>query len=90
MIAVLKNAYNPAGASLGARMDAMPHVAARIARASYGSVFDQDVRYASPPVDPAHETPYVDPEGIKRVSRVRWFLTKVRSRRLSSHEHDSF
>jgi hypothetical protein len=88
VIAVLKNAYNPAGASLGARTDAgnrlqsMPSVDSRIARASYGCIFDPDVRYAFPPVDPEKETPYVDLEGVKRISRVKWFLMKVRICRL--------
>jgi hypothetical protein len=88
VIAVLKNAYNPAGASLGARTDAgnrlqsMPSVDSRIARASYGCIFDPDVRYAFPPVDPEKETPYVDLEGVKRISRVKWFLMRVRISRL--------
>ena len=89
MIAVLKNAYNPSGASLGTRTDAgnrlqsMPSVNSRIARASYGCVFDPGVRWAFPPVDPEKETPYVDLEGVKRISRVTWFLMKVRICRLS-------
>ncbi len=83
MIAVLKNAYNPAGASLPAEMDtlnpleSMPHVASRIARASYGTMFSFPARHVSPPIDSAKEKPYVDREGVKRVNRLRWYLKKV-------------
>ena len=93
VIAVLKNAYNPSGASLGAGMDAasplwsMPHVASRIARASYGTVFYVPVRRAVPPVDTAKEKPYTDKEGITRVCRMRWYLKKVRPCILSHHEY---
>ena len=84
MIAVLKNAYNPAGASLHADMEtvnplcSMPYVASRIARASYGVTFGVVVRKASPPMDTTKEKPYVDREGIKKVERLAWYLKKVR------------
>jgi len=91
VIAVLKNAYNPAGASLSADREAtnslrsMPHVASRIARASYGAVFGFAVRDAVPPVNPAKETPYEDDEGTKRVRRVEWYLKKVRPCMTAAH-----
>ncbi|KAK4444198.1 hypothetical protein QBC34DRAFT_415619 [Podospora aff. communis PSN243] len=83
VIAVLKNAYNPAGASLGAEsadailsLQTMPAIASRIARASYGAIFHSPVSWVSPPVDLSKETPFVDREGVKRVNRVKWYLAK--------------
>jgi hypothetical protein len=84
VIAVLKNAYNPAGASLGAgsadailSLRTMPTIASRISRASYGVVFGNRVNSVVPPVDRAKEEVYKDIEGIERVDRMAWYLKKV-------------
>ena len=82
-MAVFKNAYNPAGASLGnpeaASLLSVPQVASRIARASYGTYFGYGLRHVSPPVDSSKDDVYLNREGFERVERMKWFLKKVRS-----------
>ncbi|KAK0624001.1 hypothetical protein B0T14DRAFT_517383 [Immersiella caudata] len=86
VIAVLKNAYNPAGASLGANsgdallsLRTMPTIASRISRASYGVIFASRAKTVNPPVDHAKEEVYKDKEGIERVDRMAWCLRKGES-----------
>ena len=85
VMAVLKNAYNPTGASLvdGSNiivnwtLRAMPHVSSRIARVSYGTYFSKPVEDVWPPLDATTEQPFVDKEGVKRIQRAEWYLKKV-------------
>ncbi|KAM7222484.1 hypothetical protein V8F06_001978 [Rhypophila decipiens] len=84
VIAVLKNAYNPGGASLvggsntaaNRTLRSMPQVSSRIARASYGTCFSAPVEDLRPPLDSIKEKTFVDKEGVERVTRAEWYLKK--------------
>ena len=56
----------------------MPSVVSRVSRFSYGVQSRQKILNVNPPYDPSKDREYYDPDGSKKIKRMRWYLKTVR------------